>query len=153
MTIPGLEQAYRRTLYRARLAAGEVELRVGEPSAALDAELAARGLDAWGWLTAVNPLSQPLGDGENARRLAALDVELAGAGWEAAAGVAIDPDSRWPEEASRLVFGASPGELAALAARWEQHAYLVGRRGGPVELRWTRPAAQLGAAAPQPPRR
>lgn len=147
MTTPELEQAYRRTLYRARLATGEVELRVGERSAALDVELAARGLDAWGWLTAVNPLSEPLGDGENARRLAALDVELAGAGWEVAAGVAADPDGKWPDEASRLVFGASPGELAAFAARWEQHAYLVGRRGGPVELLWTRPAE------PQPPRR
>lgn len=137
MKTPELEQAYRRTLYRARLAAGEVELRVGERSAALDAELAARGLDAWGWLTAVNPRSEPLGDDENARRLAALDVELAGAGWEVAAGVAIDPDGRWPEEASRLVFGALPGALAVLAARWEQHAFLAGRRGGPVELHWT----------------
>jgi hypothetical protein len=132
-----LEQAYRRTRYRARLAGRDVELRVGERSAALDAELAARGLDEWGWLTAVNPRSEPLDDAENARRLAALDAELAAAGWETAAGVAVDPRGEWPDEASRLIFGAPLDALVRLAARWRQHACLAGRRGRPVELRWT----------------
>lgn len=43
MMAPGLEPAYRRTIYRARSAAGEIELGVGERSPALDAELAVRG--------------------------------------------------------------------------------------------------------------
>lgn len=131
-----LAQAYRKTLYRVHLEGREVVLRVGVEAPELDAELARRGELTWAWLTAVNPRSERFGEPANLRRLAELDVALAAAGWRAVPGVAVDPDGRWPDEPSRLVFGAPSGAVEALAERFGQNAFLAGRRGEPVELHW-----------------
>jgi len=143
-----LEPAYRRAIYRVRFGERDVDLRVGAPSPALDAELAARGARRWAWLTAVNPGSERLPDAENSRRLAALDAELALRGWTALPGEALDADGSWPPEPSRLLLDPDESAVAALAARWGQIAWLGGARGGPAELRWCGPRRRA-----QPPRR
>lgn len=131
---PDLLGAYRRAIYRALLPEGAIDLRVGETSAALDRALAARGATRWAWLTAVNPRSRRLTDAENARRLAALDAELARHGWQAFPGLALDPTNDWPAESSRLVLEADPAAIAALARRFDQHAWLTGAVDGPATL-------------------
>jgi len=144
-----LEKAYHRAIYRVRIGARAIDLRVGEASPALDAELDARGVRCWAWLTAVNPGSCRLPDADNRRRLATLDAELAARGRVALRGEALDPAGAWPAEPSRLVLGAGAREARLLATRWEQNAWLVGARGRPPELRWRRPVA----ARRQPPAR
>lgn len=135
-----LAAAYRRTVYRAELPEGALELRVGERSPALAGALAARGAGRWGWLTAENPGSRRLPPEENRARTARLAAELAAHGWSFVAGAAIDPRGEWPAEASFLVFDPPPRRLATLARRHGQLAFLAGEAGSPVRLRFLAPA-------------
>lgn len=129
-----LERSYRRAVYRVRLDTGTLDLRVGEPAPELDRWLAARGAARWGFLTAVNPGSILRPEGENRRRLARLEALLERRGWERRPGEGLDPESRWPAEASFLVVGADEPELAALAAAFGQAAFLAGEVGSPPRL-------------------
>lgn len=126
--------AYRRTVYRVRFPEAAIDLKVGEPSPALDAALAARGATRWAWITAVNPRSEILPDPDNRRRTDELAVALAEAGWPLFPGVAIDPGGDWPDEPSFLVLEPDAGRLRALAERFEQNACLAGERGGAPQL-------------------
>ena len=63
-----LEAAYRATAYEALGPGVELDLRVDERSAALDALLTSTGRTSWAFLTAWNPGSQPLAPEENAER-------------------------------------------------------------------------------------
>lgn len=129
-----LEFAYAATTYQA----GSLRLRVGEPAPALDALLAARGLDQWAWLTAVNPRSQPLPPAENRRRMADLLSRLQGRLW--LRGEAVSDRGDWPAEPSVLVLGMSRAEAVALARSYQQNAILFGERGGLAHLVWIRDA-------------
>lgn len=131
---PDLIAAYQRTIYRLPLPDGTIDLRIGERSPALDAALARRGATRWGWLTAVNPRSEPLPEAENARRLSELDAALAAAGWASVPGVALDPLGGWPAEPSRLVLEPDSALLRELARRFGQNAILEGARGGAARL-------------------
>jgi hypothetical protein len=135
-----LEAAYREARYRLTTAGETIELRVGTHSPALDRRLAAAGARRWAWLTAVNPGSRRLPRAANEARLADLDVELAGRGLVALAGVAVDPAGGWPDEESRLVLDCAPALARALADRHGQLAFLAGEAGGEVRLEWTRSA-------------
>ena len=139
-----LAAAYRSTLYRAEPPEGEIDLRVGARSPALERALGARGAVRWGWLTAENPGSRRLGAPENRARTARLAAELALLGWRWIPGVAIDPRGEWPAEASFLVLDPEPARLAELARSWEQNAYLEGAVGARARLRFAR-APRRGA--------
>lgn len=129
-----LERSYRRALYRVETGTGPVDLRVGEPAPELDRWLAAHGAVRWGFVTAVNPGSEPLPAPENAARMARLEARLRRDGRDFRPGLGLDPDGRWPPEPSFLVLGATEPELAALAAEFEQAAFLAGERGGAPRL-------------------
>jgi hypothetical protein len=131
-----LAAAYAQTLYRVTIDGAIFELRIGAEAPAFAAWLAARGARDWGWLTSVNPRSRRLAESENRRRLAALRRRLEAAGGRHWPGVAVDPAGRWPDEPSFLVLDLTAERLAALAARFGQHAFLAGAADGRAELCW-----------------
>ena len=134
MLPPELEAAYRRTIYRAHLPEGDVDLSIGGPAAALERALAARGVGCWGWITAVNPRSRPLDAATNRERNAQLRELLADRGFQVVEGTALDPSGDWQPEPSFLVPGADVDVLVALGRRFEQLAIIVGERGGAPRL-------------------
>lgn len=127
---PELEAAYRATSYRA---GSKLELRVGEPNAALDELLAERGLLAWAYLTAFNPGSVALPAEENRARQTQLLRRLEG--YQLLPGEAVGDDGTW-EEASVLVLGIGREDALSVAREFGQHAILCGTRGAPAELAW-----------------
>jgi hypothetical protein len=126
--------AYRRAIYRAHLPEGDLDLRVGERSPALDRALRARGAARWLWLTAVNPGSRRLGAAENAARLRELEAAIRAAGWPVWLGTALDPDGAWPPEPSFLVLDPDFERALALARGAGQLAVLAGASGAEVGL-------------------
>ena len=133
---PALDAAYRATRYVVGLPAGEVIVRIGETSAALDRWLAAEGATVWAWLTADNPGSRRLPEAENAIRRAALDDALARAGWRGCRARAVPDDPAWPEEHGVLVPGLPRDAACGLAASFGQLAIVCGRHGAAPELAW-----------------
>ncbi|MFM7108168.1 MAG: DUF3293 domain-containing protein [Planctomycetaceae bacterium] len=135
-----LEAAYEATAYRVWVAADRrIAIRVGDGSEAVDAILAAAGVDAWAFITAANPRSVRQSDAENAARMARLvaRVRERGLGHLPGEGAGDDPD--WPAEPSLFVPGLAEHDAAALAREFGQHAIVVGRRGEPARLLWVEP--------------
>jgi hypothetical protein len=131
---PDLLAAYLRTLYRLPLPDGAIDLKVGEPSPALDRLLDQRHATRWAWLTAVHPGSEILSDAENRVRLDRLAGELVRLDWPFLEGVAVEPDGDWPDEASFLVFDPDTEHLRRLAREHGQNAFLAGERGSAPQL-------------------
>lgn len=134
-----LAAAFAATRYRVDASRGPIELAIGRRSPALDRLLARAGAERWAWLTAVNPGARRAGAGENVRRLARLDAELARRGLAWLAGVSRDPAGAWPDEPSRLVLGLDAQAARALARDQGQLAFLAGEAGGVVRLEWVVP--------------
>ena len=93
----------------------ELVLKIGTPSARLDALLESEGCTTAAFVTAANPRSEPRPAAENAAALEKLDLIVAGAGypWRAAEG--REPGGAW-REPGRLVIGM-----------WREHAETLGR--------------------------
>lgn len=136
---PRLEAAYRAAIYVVSAATDwpEVVIRCGEQSVEVDHLLARHGLDDWAFITAWNPRSRLLPAAENEARMARLRVTLRDRGHPWLPGWGGDREGEWPAEPSLLVLGIPEAEAVALAAAFDQHAILVGRRGGPARLTWT----------------
>lgn len=129
---PSLTAAYRAAHYRV-FAPAPFVLRVGEPSAALDALLDSHSTTTWAFVTACNPSSRVLTAAENAERVKQLREVLAG--FVTYPGASADPAGGWVEE-SVLVLDIGREEAVRVAAAFGQNAILNGVRGGPAELVW-----------------
>jgi hypothetical protein len=126
--------AYRATTYAAADGPRQLAIRIGARCAALDALLAAHGLDAWAYLTACNPGGRPADPAANAAAQARLEAELAAAGRLFLRGASHADARDWPPEPSVLVLGLTRPEALAIARRYGQEALVAGRRGRPAEL-------------------
>lgn len=136
-----LEAAYRATSYRLfGCPTGDFVIRCGKRSSRLDGLLERHVATEWAFVTACNPRSRRLDDQENATRMERLEATLRAAGYCCLPGAGEANDNSWPPEPSLLVLGISEPEALALAAAFDQHAILVGRRGEPAHLVWI-PAA------------
>lgn len=134
-----LDALYRRTRYVVRLAAGELELRVGRLDPAADERLRREAgcLGAWALVTPCNPRSQPLSPAENARRYAAFRDELIGHhGVRFVPAVGRDPDGGWDDEEGFLLVDPPAGLPVRLAREWAQNAVVTGAPGAAPELVW-----------------
>lgn len=142
---PALRVAYREAEYLVFDAGQPILTRIGEASPALARLLDREGARQAALLTACNPLSQPLSDRENARRMAALrsGLDAAGRRWLEAEGRAAD--GRWAEPGVLLLDPAA-GEALALCQQWQQHAWVAFDAQGRGALQFTAELAALRLA-------
>jgi len=118
---PDLVRAYGQAIYRV-LADPPFDLRVDVHSRQLKAWQHDCGVSCSALITAANPGSQPLPDGENRSRTRRLERDLQG--WSILPTQNIDPDGVWPIEQGFLVAGMTPEVAGCLAERWQQIAWL-----------------------------
>ena len=122
---------YRESTYRFCDDSGIVALRIGEPSAALQALMQSRGVASAAYLTAWNPGSEPLPFAANSRRNDRLRAELRSMGFEYLDGEGGKDE--WLEE-SYLVPGMSLQDAHDLAGRHGQAAFVFCERDGVPRL-------------------
>jgi GNAT superfamily N-acetyltransferase len=122
---------YRKSTYRFCDDSGIVALRIGEPSAALQALMQSRGVAGAAYLTAWNPGSEPLPFEANRERNDRLRAELRSMGFEYLDGEGGKDE--WLEE-SYLVPGMSLQDAHDLASRHGQAAFVFCERDGVPRL-------------------
>lgn len=134
MPIPAeMLAAYAKALYVV-YGVPELVLRIGEPSATLDALMDEEGADTAAYLTAANPRGELQGKRDNELNGAALHQSLADAGYSCLLGEGRDPEGDWPPEPSVLAIGISRHEAAVIGRSYEQNAFVFIERGKPAEL-------------------
>jgi glycine/D-amino acid oxidase-like deaminating enzyme len=111
----------------------ELVLRIGEPSARLDALLEKERARTAAFVTAANPHSKPRPAAQNAAALDALDRLIAAAGYPWRAGEGREPDGKWIEP-SRLVIGMYRENAEALGRLFGQNAIVFIEKGAAPEL-------------------
>ena len=133
MTLPREQiEAYRDADYVV-LGDDELVLRIGEPSARLDALLDSLGAPCAAFLTAANPRSQPHSGSENAILNLALLKLVDSAGYPRYDGEGRSPDGSW-REPSTLVIGIFRENAEALGRLFSQNAIVFIERGKAPEL-------------------
>jgi len=109
-------------------------LRIGEPSADLDALLESKSATAAAYLTAANPRGQEQPEADNVIAAAALRRSLSEAGYACLPGEGRDPDGKWKPEKSVLVLGMTREDALALGRALDQNAIVFVERGKAPEL-------------------
>lgn len=125
---PALIAAYENAVYAV---SGGPELRIGQPNAALNGLLDARGAATAAFVTAANPRGAQRSSAANEAAMSALRETLR---WPHLPGEGLDPQKRWPAEPSVLILGISRPEAEALGRRLEQNAIVFVERGGAPQL-------------------
>ena len=136
-----LDRAYRATTYRVYVAGGEIDIRIGERSAALDGLLEERRASSWAFITAWNPGSRALAEDENAKRQAELLALLRERGFERLEGSGIPARADWQPEESVLVLDVDRDDAVGIARQFGQVAIVAGERGGAAALVYCDPEA------------
>jgi hypothetical protein len=113
--------AYLETDYIVR-GESSVILRIGKVSPELAEIHRSHRVDCSVFITAFNPLSQPLNEQENARRHEFLMQEIKLRSLPTVQGLGSHPDNGRPPEVSLLVPGLSLEASKSLGARFEQNA-------------------------------
>jgi len=111
----------------------ELVLKIGEPSARLDALLETEHSSTAAFVTAANPRSEKKSAAQNAAALAVLDQVIAAAGYPWRAGEGREPDGSW-REPSRLVIGIYRENAEALGRLFGQNAVVFVEKGAAPEL-------------------
>jgi hypothetical protein len=124
-----LEAAYRATDYIVEDSSGPLCIRIGEPRSGIEAQ-------SWAYVTACNPRSKLLPQGENARRLQDLERVIAELGFRFLHGEALARDGNWPAEPSLLILDIDEKAAIKLGRRFDQAAIVFGRRGESARLVW-----------------
>lgn len=164
MTLDDRERArllpfYLATTYRAAAPAGPIDLRIGQPSPALDRLLESLGARTWAFISAANPRSQALPEPENAARHGAFRALVEQRGLRFFAGEGIPDEAGWVAEPSLLIPGLPLDQALELATSFGQNAIVWGERGTPARLAWCEPdeeacgpvaIAGAGSAGPSP---
>ena len=113
-------------------------LRIGDCNRMLDDLLASQKLVTYAYLTAHNPRSKKLADGENQKRQEQLIVEVKKLGYSFRIGESKGWDGHWPAEASLLILGISLLEADLLANAFDQNAFLFGAITQKTEMYFTK---------------
>ena len=104
-------------------------LRVGQNSTELDTLLNESGFECAVFITAWNPMSQPLSQERNLERQHNLLVEIQDRGFSTLPGIGQHPSNEWPGEESILVIGMQLEIGKALALAFGQLAFVYGEKG------------------------
>jgi hypothetical protein len=124
---PELLQAFEETHYQVHHTPS-FTLHIGQPCLELDALLKASGQDAAAFLTAWNPVAQPLGAEENRTRQLGLVDELKRRSLRCIDGIGQHPSNGWSGEESVLVLGLQVEAARALCVQFGQLACVAYRR-------------------------
>ena len=116
--------AYRSTNFKVGVGLDAFVLKVGIPSQEIIGRLRPGGSPSGVFITAFNPLSDPVSDEDNAAAQSALFAELQRTSAKVTAGVGEDPAGRWPGEPSYFVEGLAAVDAAYLSLRFRQHAFV-----------------------------
>ena len=136
---PELLEAYRNAEYVV-FAERPIVLRVGEPSADLDALLAEQGVRIAAFVTAANPRGELRPDAENAVANSALQNLVAAAGYPHFLGEGRNKRRTWAEP-SFFVLGIYRQNAEALGSLFEQNAIVFCEAGRAPELVLLNPGA------------
>lgn len=127
MIPPEVLQAYENADYVV-FTRPELILRIGEPSARLDALMEEAGAEGAAFISAANPRSEKKPAAENQAAHRVLDDLIAAAGYPRIAGEGRDPDGGW-KEASLLVLGIFRGNAEQLGRLFGQNAIVFVEKG------------------------
>lgn len=118
-------EAYQHARYVVHAPTGDIELRVGQLSPALDLLLKAEGASGGVLITAYNPRgeSQPEAANRAAQERLQADLRNRGCRWIPAIGE--DPQGRWAAETSVLALDLAPAQADALGQEYGQNAYVL----------------------------
>jgi hypothetical protein len=133
---PGLEKAFLATTYRIEPGEEPIDLRIGEPSPALDALLQRLDASRWAFLSAANPDAQSLPADINAQRQNELQAVITAEGYRVLPGCGLPANSSWRPEPGWFVAGITLQDAVALARRYRQLAIVTGERGSAPQLIW-----------------
>lgn len=131
-----LEAAYRATTYRIHAPQGDIDLRIGDASPALDALLREMGADCWAIITAWNPGSKIQDAATNAAAQARLEELLSGNGFRWLPGENLAEAGDWPAEPTCLVFGMAVSAAQNCGRCFGQCAMIAGLVDGAPQLVW-----------------
>ncbi|MCK6406266.1 MAG: DUF3293 domain-containing protein [Rhodocyclaceae bacterium] len=121
-----LEAAYRATTYRIHAPQGDIDLRIGGASPALDALLREEGIYCWAIITAWNPGSKLLDAAANAAAQARLQEWLSGKGYRWLPGENLADVGGWVAEPTTLVFGMVAADARSCGWHFGQVAVVTG---------------------------
>lgn len=129
-----LLRAYRDTAFIISTGSREISLRVGERNRELDDLLKEHRAKSCAFVTAWNPGSIKLPDGENARRQNALIAEARRLGSALLRGRGVGLDGKWPAEDSVLIIGIDRTGAVEIGKLFGQLCIVYAERESPVEL-------------------
>ena len=146
-----LRDHYLRTTYRVTEVDPAIDIRIGEPCAALDAlvEKHASGeagghtstfhvhpspSRSWAFVTAWNPGSKKLDDAENRHRQVQLEAEVKEGGYVFYRGAGVPDEKNWQPEESILILGIERSDASDLGKKYGQAAIVVGTMNTQPEL-------------------
>jgi len=120
---PALWEAYKKTHFIVQ-STPEFVLKIGQYSEELKHLLTHHSLSTAAFITAYNPFSQQLSEGENFKRQEKLVKEIQSRGLNLIQGLGQDPDHKWEGEPSVLVLGIALEAAKKLARSYEQNAFV-----------------------------
>lgn len=126
-----LIQAYKKAKY---VVADCMELRVGERHEKLNQWLNQEGAELAAFITPENPFSQQLSIEQNMKRHESFREELSKSQIDFIEAYGVDDAEQWPREKSYLILIKSKAMADKFAMAYGQNAYLLCKKGQPVEL-------------------
>lgn len=138
--IDDLDTAYRATTYIAHLHTGNLNLRVGHASTALEQLMKDHQCDQWAFISAVNPDSKQLTEAANANRHRQLLEVIRQSKLCYFAGDGVPDIAGWPIEPSLMVLGIPLKQALEIASKFGQRAILAGTRSSLPALYYCQPS-------------
>lgn len=117
-----LVDAFLATHYRVQDGDRSFVLRIDQYSRELADLFRREQLSSAAYITACNPLSQPLSRQENEQAHQSLIKDLCRLGYRWLDGFGEDPSGKWAGEASMLVLGLDQPAASELGRRYQQNA-------------------------------
>ena len=127
-----LIEAYKATTYVVKRLG--LSIRIGQKNLHLDEFLIDNNEFTWTFITAYNPLSQPLSFMENKARHKKFIIWLKAKRIRYMVGYGIPDDINWAPEMSVLILGMSKQKATELGNELEQNAIVFGQLGKAPEL-------------------
>lgn len=139
---PQLIRAYRQADYVINLPVQPITLNIGQFNMRLAKLMADESVATGAFLTAFNPYSQELGEGENEAAQRELIADLRALHVSVIFGEGKDPNGHWPGEPSLFALGISMQDAEILADRYRQNGFVwIGNSDAMPNLRLRHPIA------------